>query len=255
MTDRGVQGDFRFAIHLLEQGLAEEDDVLVALDIQRASRERIGALALKCRFLSVRQVFQLLKIQADTPCPFGLLAIEQGFLTPIQVQFLLETQWRHTYPLPEIMLEQGYITSKQLERALSTYEKLRPKPICLYSLVPDASLRSMVESALHFGGIRVQRVHSAEKVLELSTGELSPDSTPSLNRLLIVDDSLPAPRRRPSWRYVRESFPETPIIFLCEAGRDDTTDSDIEALTDHLTAFVTVPFTPERLMSAYTRIA
>ena len=57
------------------------DQMLVAVQRQQLSRVPIGRLAIERGKMSMSQVFEVLKEQADNPKSFGQLAIAMNFLT------------------------------------------------------------------------------------------------------------------------------------------------------------------------------
>ena len=71
-----------FGLYLVKNNVIDSDLFVTALEQQLASRPLLGSLAIETHKLSVKQVFQVLRAQFDTPGElFGEIAINLGFLT------------------------------------------------------------------------------------------------------------------------------------------------------------------------------
>ena len=60
-----------FELNLIKKGLVSIDEMLAAVKRQRLTRAPIGRVAIEQGKMSMAQVFEVLKQQADDPRPFG----------------------------------------------------------------------------------------------------------------------------------------------------------------------------------------
>ena len=82
----------RFGEFLVSCGEVTDDQVLEALDMQRARTEYIGAIAIKEKIMSVKEVMSVLREQAGTTKRFGELALELGMVDEKDLGRILKIQ-------------------------------------------------------------------------------------------------------------------------------------------------------------------
>lgn len=111
--------------YLLEEGLIDRQQLLDALDAQRASNPVLGELAVAAGMLDAEQAERINARQRSQDRRFGDLALEMGLLGAEQVAELLERQRKGRRLFGEILVEQGALTVAQLETALRSHEHER----------------------------------------------------------------------------------------------------------------------------------
>jgi len=107
-----------FGQFLLEQGLIHRDQLLAALDIQRASNPILGELAQARGMLDASQAQTINEQQRREDRRFGDIAQALGLLTAAQVDELLAQQKAQRKLFGEILVEQGMLGRDQVEQAL-----------------------------------------------------------------------------------------------------------------------------------------
>lgn len=103
---------------LLEQGLIDRQQLLDALEAQRASNPLLGELAVAAGMLDALQAERINARQRSEDARFGDLALEMGLLDSGQVEQLLERQKAGRRMLGQILVEQGALTEAALQQAL-----------------------------------------------------------------------------------------------------------------------------------------
>jgi hypothetical protein len=103
---------------LLEKGLIDKDQLLAALDAQRASNPLLGELAQASGWLSASQAAQVNALQRSQDKPFGEIARALGLLRDAQVEALLAQQKSRRKLFGEILVELCILDAQQVGRAL-----------------------------------------------------------------------------------------------------------------------------------------
>jgi CheY-specific phosphatase CheX/transposase-like protein len=111
-----------FGQFLLEKGRITSQQLVDALEYQKAVNPPIGALALEHGMLTANQVYAVLK-QLKNDKQFGELAVAMGMLSAAQVNELKQMQSSHKVLLGEALIAKGYISVEALERELKEYKK------------------------------------------------------------------------------------------------------------------------------------
>ena len=111
----------RLGEYLVNRGVVQEKDVYDALDHQQRNRVPIGALALKNKILTMKQVMTVLNQQCDTNKLFGEMAVQLGFMREKDVEDLLEEQRKLCPPIGEVLLKLNRVDAKTLDRELTGY--------------------------------------------------------------------------------------------------------------------------------------
>ncbi len=110
-----------FGIYLVSKGLATPDDIVRALDRQRELQPPLGTIALRHRYLTVKQVFETLNAQAQTGRRFGDIAVERAFLTTDQLQELLIIQALERPKLGQLLVEMGVFDEATMQSYHDAY--------------------------------------------------------------------------------------------------------------------------------------
>lgn len=114
----------RFGLYLLSQGLLTSDELVEGLKKQEESLPPLGQLAIEEGMLSVRDVFRVLRVQADFAVEqFGQTAIDLNLLSRRQVAELLLLQSDRRTPLAEVLVEAGIIDQETINQQLATYRQ------------------------------------------------------------------------------------------------------------------------------------
>ncbi len=111
-----------FGLYLVKHGMITGNQFIESLEAQLASRPQLGALAIETGKLSVKQVFSVLRIQADKPQElFGQISVEEGFLSESDLSSLLYQQLVEVTPMSQIVQEKGLGTAEDIEEHLVEY--------------------------------------------------------------------------------------------------------------------------------------
>lgn len=111
-----------FGQFLLENGLINKDQLLGALDAQRASNPLLGELAQQRGWLDAAQAARINERQRADDRRFGDLALEMGLLDSGQLIQLLDAQKSGRRLLGEILLDHGVLSQAQLDQALRAHQ-------------------------------------------------------------------------------------------------------------------------------------
>lgn len=111
-----------FCGFLTERGLLDTE---AASSVRRrASEERtpIGQILITQGHLSVRQVMNVLEVQADEPSlRFGEIAVMKGYLTTLQLEDALQFQASHRRHQIAVLSQDGRLGRSTLEAAVVAY--------------------------------------------------------------------------------------------------------------------------------------
>ena len=118
-----------FGQFLLENGLIDKNQLLHALDAQRASNPLLGELAQQRGWLDAAQSARINERQRADDRRFGDLALEMGLLDSAQLIQLLDAQKSGRRLFGEILLDQGVLSQAQLDQALKAHKEDRDDAI------------------------------------------------------------------------------------------------------------------------------
>lgn len=121
-----------FGQFLLENGLIDKDQLLGALEAQRASNPLLGELAQQRGWLDAAQAARINERQRADDRRFGDLASEMGLLDSRQLAELLDAQKSGRRLFGEILLEQGALSQAQLDQALRLHQSDRDDAISAF---------------------------------------------------------------------------------------------------------------------------
>lgn len=106
----------QFGVYLVENGVITCDEFFEAVKLQLRTRPQLGGLAIERRKLNVRQVFDVLRQQCDSPEElFGDLAVQRGYLTKDELADLIHEQLRRVTPIREILVEMDLLSAEAVE--------------------------------------------------------------------------------------------------------------------------------------------
>ena len=112
---------------MIEKNIVREEELLKALDDQKAKRVPLGQLAVKEGFLEPKQLFKILTAQRKQGSEggnFGAVAVEMGFMTPEKMAELVKIQTETNELLGDILVEQEFLTRSELLQALKEFRAL-----------------------------------------------------------------------------------------------------------------------------------
>lgn len=115
--------------YLLEAGLIDRQQLLDALEAQRASCPRLGELAQASGMLDAAQAERINERQRRQDARFGDIAQDMGLLGAAQVGELLARQQAGRRLFGEILVEQGALTREQLDAALQAQKHERDEAV------------------------------------------------------------------------------------------------------------------------------
>ena len=112
----------QFGLYLVNQGMITANQFVKALETQLATRPLIGSLAIETGKLTVKQVFSILRTQADMPDQmFGELAVQNGLMTEDDLSGLLYQQTIRGKSMALILVELGFASAEDIDGHLSEY--------------------------------------------------------------------------------------------------------------------------------------
>lgn len=120
----------RIVEFLLSRNVVSKYDIASALQRQRSEQQPLGRVAIRHNYLSINQVFELLRVQADNQEArdlFGGLAIEFGFLDEEQLEEILKLQADTRPDILDVLVKANVLTVKQLHDEKAAFEDLAPE--------------------------------------------------------------------------------------------------------------------------------
>src|SRR5262245_14196345 len=111
MRNRVLGVAMHFGIFLTTKGIITAEQLIAAVEVQLNRLTPIGQLALEEGIISPRDIFDVLRAQAEKPSVrFGDLAIEMGLMNRKDLMRLLMLQEDRKRSIAEILVAQGVIT-------------------------------------------------------------------------------------------------------------------------------------------------
>lgn len=105
-----------FLNHLVKNNVLDPEGALQVLDAQRQQTPPIGRIALMAGYLNMKQVFEVLQVQADTGLRFGEQAIALGYLDERQLTDLLNEQRQQRPGAGHLIAEMGLARKGVLQK-------------------------------------------------------------------------------------------------------------------------------------------
>lgn len=106
-----------FLEHLIDGGVIDEGAAVHVLDEQRLRTPPIGRIALVQRYLTMKQVFEILNVQTDTKLRFGEQAIALGYLDEKQLTGLLDEQVNSKPGVGVLLYDLGYANKGTINKS------------------------------------------------------------------------------------------------------------------------------------------
>ncbi|HET6397808.1 MAG TPA: chemotaxis protein CheX [Pseudoxanthomonas sp.] len=106
---------------LLERGVITPQQLLAAIEAQRASNPLLGELAVRQGLLTEAQARRINERQRVEDRRFGDIALEMGLLEPAQVDALLAAQKAGRKLFGQVLVEQGVVDPQRLEAELAAH--------------------------------------------------------------------------------------------------------------------------------------
>ena len=115
-----------FGEFLIKRGVATEAQILKALDDQKKNRLPIGTVAVKEKFLDIKDVYAILNKQIEDPeKKFGEIAVELGLLTGEELEKILEIQFEKNPNVGEILVGHGVLDRERLFEELNAFVRIK----------------------------------------------------------------------------------------------------------------------------------
>ena len=137
-----------FGQYLLQAEIITEAQLQEALALQERHNQLLGQLALSRGYLNEDQIRETTREQKLLDLPFGVIALRKKFLTPKQLDDLLFSQIVATTLIGEALVELGHLPASDLGRLLKEYnlhEEGRQRGI-------EARLRALPDSLVVIAG-------------------------------------------------------------------------------------------------------
>lgn len=152
-----------FQQFLVEQGHIQKDDLQRALSMQGDTQEEFGKLCLQKKYMTVKQVMEVLQKRAEMKVHFGSLAVICGFLKEEQRR---EIQKQLPPPLSaeQALVKSGAISPLLLRAAKAAFEAAKSPANAPTVAVPSSAL-SVSASASTATPEETKTVHLADLML------------------------------------------------------------------------------------------
>ena len=129
-SPQDLEIQMRIGEYLVSKGMVTKFEIVTALEQQRSMQQPIGRVAIRHGFLTINQVFDLLRLQTDrldSQLPedechhlFGNLAVEFGYIDEDQRLEILRLQATTCPELIDVLVEMKVLTEE--ERLFATQE-------------------------------------------------------------------------------------------------------------------------------------
>lgn len=121
---RGVSELGRFTQYLVDQGYLDGEAARRVEARADENCERIGQLMLRRRYVTMRQMLELLRQQGEQlETPIGELAVRAGYLDRAQLDELLRLQLASRRHVAELVVEEGVLDPVAALEVMATYIK------------------------------------------------------------------------------------------------------------------------------------
>lgn len=137
-----------FGQFLLLRGRITREQLLTAVEQQKAVNVRLGTLAMDHGYMKAADVERVNLLQRTLDMKFGEIAISQGLLTPDQVDRLLGEQRHDRLLLGEALVQKGFLTLETLAQELAAFhndqEGIPAAIIDVYVGLPNAPMMELI---------------------------------------------------------------------------------------------------------------
>lgn len=138
---------------LLERGAITPQQLLAAIEAQRASNPLLGELAVRQGLLTEAQARRINDRQRTDDRRFGDIALEMGLLDATQVEALVTAQKAGRKLFGQVLLEQGVIEPAQLDSELAAHRSAQDAAHHALTVgVADHALAELANGAIELCG-------------------------------------------------------------------------------------------------------
>ncbi len=113
--------------YLIQKGLISEEDIYEALQLQNKRTPTIEMVALKLKFLTMKQVFVVLTEQAGSDLTFFEVCQRKGFLSREQCDEVLKKRELKKEHIGKLLVELKLIAKEDLQRELKEFLAIKEK--------------------------------------------------------------------------------------------------------------------------------
>jgi glutamate 5-kinase len=115
-----------FGEFLVQRSVVTEEQVLKALNEQKKNRLPIGTVAVMEKFLTYKDVYEILNKQVAEPEKnFGELALELELLNLEELEKIVGLQKEKNPHVGEILIEYGFIDRERLQNELNAFVRVQ----------------------------------------------------------------------------------------------------------------------------------
>ncbi len=119
-----------FVHYLVTRDVVSETMAVQALDLQKEKTPQIGRMALDSGLMSMKQIFHVLREQADSGIRFGQQAIRLGYLTDENLKDLLQSQVAARPGIGSILIEVGALDEDSLKDLRDSFLDVSSSALC-----------------------------------------------------------------------------------------------------------------------------
>ncbi len=112
-----------FGQWLVERGLVRPDQLLTALDLQKATNRELHVFGVEARIITQKQADEIAQEQQRTDRRFGEIVKEMGLLTEEQIQRLSRRQSGARMFIGEILVQQGLLPFQEAADELAAFHE------------------------------------------------------------------------------------------------------------------------------------
>jgi len=104
-----------FVHYLVARHVIDEPIAKLALERQKEKTPQLGRMAMDSGLMSMKQIFETLRVQADTEIRFGQQAVNLGYISQDDLKELLQSQINARPGIGGVLLEMGAIDEERLD--------------------------------------------------------------------------------------------------------------------------------------------
>ncbi|KJU82893.1 hypothetical protein MBAV_004916, partial [Candidatus Magnetobacterium bavaricum] len=116
-----------FGSYLVGKHLISEEDMLDALKYQSTQTPSFIDVAIKRRYLDMKQVYEILTHQGHTDLSFEEVAVQSQYLTPQQLKDVNNERERIRPPIGEILVQFNKLTRNVMLEELEGFTRIKDK--------------------------------------------------------------------------------------------------------------------------------
>ncbi len=112
---------YPFGLFLVDQKVISQDELELALVVQRDRHMRVGQLAQRRNYMTFEKICQVREFQQKYDIHFGQAAVQLGFITVAELRELLEFQDDSHLRLGAVLVDLNFVDRSALDRQLGIY--------------------------------------------------------------------------------------------------------------------------------------